>query len=291
MKILEVKPLKEELEEKLKTRVCSYKEKYQSSPRLAIILVGNNSASESYVRTKSKMCQKLGIEAVDYRFSEVCKESEVISLISKLNNDNNVNGILVQLPLPSTFNTDKVINSISPEKDADGITTYNLGLVLSDKTKILACTPKGIIRILEYYSIPLESKNIAIINRSVIVGRPLGAQLISTSLNATVFSCNSKTKALKEILSISDIIITAVGKPNFINKSFNLKDNATIIDVSINRVEDKTKEKGYYVTGDVKTDDFTLTNLSITPVPGGVGLMTVLMLMENTIELAENKHR
>ena len=200
MKILEVRPIKEKIEKELTERINQFVKKYSFSPSLAIILVGNNSASESYVRTKSKMCAKLGINAQDYRLSENTSEKEIISLIEKLNSDKNVNGILVQLPLPKHINKDNVINAILPLKDADGICTYNLGLTLADKTQILACTPKGIIKILEYYNIDLSGKNVAIINRSVIVGRPLAAQLISTKYNSTVFSCNSQTKNLKEIL-------------------------------------------------------------------------------------------
>lgn len=287
MKILEVAELKNKILEDLKERVTAIVKKKKAPPCLAIILVGNNPASESYVRTKKKMCDTIGIRSLDFHLPDSTKEEDIISIIDKLNSDDSVNGILVQLPLPKGINKDNVIDAISPKKDADGICTHNLGLTLADKDDVFACTPKGIMRILEYNNISLDGKNVAIINRSLIVGRPLMAKLISTKYNATVFSCNSHTKNLDTILSLSDIIISAVGSPNFINSSTKLKKGAVIIDVSINRVEDKTKEKGYRVCGDVDEKSLESWPVSITKVPGGVGVMTVVMLMENTVALAE----
>ena len=284
---INVKIIKDKICEELKERVAKYKMKYKKSPLLAIVLVGDNKASESYVRTKSKMCLEIGIETIEKRFKADVDEAQLVKEIEKLNKDKKVNAIIVQLPLPEHINSFSLIEKISPLKDVDGLTTYNQGHLFKDRPLIHACTPKGILKILDYYNIETKGKVVCIINRSNIVGRPLIAELISSKRNATVISCNSYTKNLAELIKISDIIISASGKAQLVDERQKFKEGAVFIDVSINRMPDLHSPKGYVVCGDLKKEDAPNLNIRYTPVPGGVGLMTVMMLLENTIELAE----
>ena len=261
-------------------------EKEHRAPGLAVVLVGNNPASESYVRQKTIKAEEMGFVHFQYTLSEDCKEEELLALIDDLNNDEAIDGILVQLPLPILIDEKKIINAISPEKDVDGFTEINTGRLCIGEDCIVPCTPAGIMEILSYYKIETKGKNVTIIGRSNIVGKPMAMLLIRKGIDATVSICHSKTVDLKEYTLCADIIIVATGSPNTIDSSF-VKDGATVIDVGVNRIPDNTKEKGYRLVGDANYNSFEERDVQITPVPGGVGLMTVAMLMANTLEIAK----
>lgn len=244
---------------------------------LAIIWVGNNEASKIYIKNKLKKCEELGVDGKLYHLDENATEDEVINLIDKLNNDESVNGIILQSPVPKQIDIIKCFNRINPIKDIDGFSNVSIGNLVLGKPGHISCTPKGIIKLLDYYHINLEGKNVCLINRSVIVGKPLFNLLISK--NATVCMCHSYTNNLKEIIQNADIVISAVGIPKFIIKDM-LKDGAIVIDVGISRVEGK-------VVGDVDFANVLDKVSYITPVPGGVGPMTVAMIFENLLESIE----
>lgn len=244
------------------------------NPGLAVILVGEDNASKIYVKNKKRCCDELGIFSEEFYFPEDTSEKEIIDLIEKLNQDKKINGILVQLPLPSHINQKNITESILPEKDVDAFHSSTIGNLLTNHTKLLPCTPAGIIEIFNRENISLVGKHCVIIGRSNIVGKPLAFMLINE--DATVTICHSKTKNLSEICKNADIIICAVGKEKFLNKNM-IKKGAVIIDVGINRDENGK------ICGDVDFDDVKNIASAITPVPGGVGPMTIAMLMKNTI--------
>lgn len=244
------------------------------NPCLAVILIGENKASEKYVSFKEKTCLELGIKSLIFRLSADTEEKDVLKLIDELNQNNSINGILVQLPLPKGFNQNGILQKISPIKDVDGFTPYCLGRLLTDDPLFIPCTPKGIIRLLDIYEIALEGKRAVVVGRSVIVGKPLSLLLLRK--NATVTLCHSKTQGLREITKSADVLCVAIGKPNFI-KSDMVKDGAVVIDVGINVLENGK------VVGDVDFEAVKEKASYITPVPGGIGPMTIAMLMENTV--------
>lgn len=276
---LDGKKLSKEIKEKIKVEVSSIKEKYGKTPGLAIVLVGENPASKIYVNSKIKGCSELGFESFAHFLPEDTKEEELLNVIEELNKDENVNGILVQLPLPKHIDEKKVIDKISLEKDVDGFKPENFGLLmLNDKKSIKPCTPAGIIEILKSYSIELEGKDVVILGRSNIVGKPMAGLMINEG--ATVTICNSKTKNLVEKTKKADIIVVAIGKAKFLTADM-VKDDVVIIDVGINRTEN-----GLF--GDVDFEDVSKKASYITPVPGGVGPMTVAMLFHNTLRAFKN---
>lgn len=254
----------------------------QSSPALAVIIVGSDPASEVYVRSKEKACQEAGIIAKTYHLSAETTEEQLTSLIQSLNNDAQINGILVQLPLPAHLDTKKILCSIAPHKDVDGFHPLNIaGLIQKDTTAFIPCTPKGIIKLLHQIQTDLSGKNVVVIGRSQIVGLPCAHLLLNK--NCTVTVAHSKTQNLKEICQTADILIVAIGKAEAINKT-HIKSGAIVIDVGINRTPTGLK-------GDVCFADATETASYITPVPGGVGPMTIAMLLENTYEAYLKQHR
>lgn len=285
---LKCKDLSKDILSSLKEETLSFINKGNSAPSLAVILVGNDPASTSYVKSKGKRCDELGFVHFQYSLSEDSLESDVVSLIRKLNDDEAVDGILVQLPLPAHINATCVINAIAPEKDVDGFSPYSMGRLALGEPSFVPCTPLGILKILSHWNIETKGKRVCVIGRSNIVGRPLSILLSSKGYDATVTLCNSYTENLKDITLESDIVISAVGKAEFLDASY-IKDGAVVIDVGINRVEDKTKEKGYRLTGDFDFDSFHGRDIAITPVPGGVGVLTVTALMMNTLLAAERR--
>lgn len=290
MKRLGCKAVQEKLELELKSKVESFVLKGNRAPSLAVILVGNDGASETYVKNKHSACDRLGFLHFDYRFDEDVEEEDVLSLVEELNKREDVDGILVQLPLPKHIDEKKIINSIAPEKDVDGFSPVNVGhLCLGDKCYV-PCTPKGIIEILRYYGIKTEGKKVVVIGRSNIVGKPMAMLLMQKGADATVTVCNTKTPDLCEFTKDADIIIVATGRPGTLDASM-CRDDAVIIDVGVNRISDQSREKGYRLVGDVDYKSFENTSCMVTPVPGGVGLMTVMMLMENTYLAAERRAR
>lgn len=277
-KLIDGKMISQEIKDKLKIEISKLKIK----PGLAVIIVGNDPASQIYVNNKHKSCEEVGIKSFNYELDEKTSESKLLSLIEKLNNDKTVHGILVQLPLPKNINEEKVINSISPIKDVDCFTKYNVGQmnICADYKKLLPATPKGCIKLLESLNIGLSGKNAVIIGRSNIVGKPISSLLLQK--NCTVTICHSKTTDLKKITKQADILVAAIGKDRFVKKDM-LKKGVIVIDVGMNRVEGK-------LYGDVDFKNVKKVASYITPVPGGVGPMTIAMLLENTLIAYNNQN-
>lgn len=278
---LACKKVQKKVEEELKAKTDLLISKGNRAPSLAVIMVGDNGASLTYVKNKENACTRLGFMHFDYRFSEDVKEEELLNIIDELNKRDDVDGILVQLPLPKTIDEKKVINRISPDKDVDGFSPVNVGRLSLEEECFIPCTPKGILEILKYYNIETRGKKAVVIGRSNIVGKPMAMLLMQKGIDATVSVCNSHTKDLSSYTKDADIIIVATGKVNTLNSSM-CKNDAVIIDVGVNRIADSSREKGFYLKGDVDYDSFADTDCQVTPVPGGVGLMTVIELMENT---------
>ena len=257
------------------------------NPGLAVILVGEDTASRIYVNSKSKKFSDLGLHSETTQLPENVSQKTLLSLVHSLNENNNFHGILVQFPLPKHIDNEVIINAIDPIKDVDGFHPVNQGHLARGKPTIIPCTPKGIMRILEHYNIDLSGKHVVVVGRSNIVGRPIS---ILTSLkgsfsNATVTICHSGTKNISSHTLQADVVILAMGYPEFLT-SKDIKDGAVVIDVGINRIEDNS-EKGYKLVGDGKATSLNGKASAYTPVPGGVGPMTIAMLVENTIEAAE----
>ncbi len=261
---------------KMKEEVITYLEKYKRLPHLVVILVGDNPASVSYVTGKGKACEEIGIKNTTIKKPETITEKELLDIINDLNNDSDVDGILVQLPLPKHINPDLVINAIKPEKDVDGFHPINVASLYLKQPGIVSCTPKGIIEVLDYANIEIAGKHAVVIGRSNIVGMPVSKLLLDR--NATVTICHSKTKNLEEITKTADIIIAAVGKAKFV-KSNMVNEGAVVIDVGVNRDSETGK-----LCGDVDFKDVEPKASYITKVPGGIGPMTITCLMENTLE-------
>ncbi len=253
---------------------------YNRKPNLSVILVGDNDASKTYVKFKERACNEIGFTSNTYVYDKSACESDILDKIRYLNNDELVDGILVQLPLPEHIDTAKIIDAIDPMKDVDGFHTTNVGLVnLGNKNGIVPCTPNGIVKLLNHYNINVEGKIVCIVGRSNIVGRPITELMLN--MNATVINCNIYEKNLKQFTSISDILIVATGNSKLITADM-IKDNSVIIDVGINRVNGK-------LVGDVDFDSVKDKVSHITPVPGGVGPMTIAMLLKNTFEIYKNR--
>lgn len=272
--LIDGKSIASAVKEELKEKVTHLKEK-GIEITLAVIQVGNDPASSVYVGNKKKACEYIGIHSKSFELPEETSQEELLSLIKTLNEDNQVNGILVQLPLPKHIDEDRIIQNIAPEKDVDGFHPQNVGKLSIGQKGFLSCTPAGIIQLLKRSNIEIEGKECVIIGRSNIVGKPMA--LLMLRENATVTICHSRTKNLKEIARRADILIVAIGKPKFVNREF-VKPGAVVIDVGIHRMENKK------LCGDVDFDDVYDIVSAITPVPGGVGPMTIAMLMNNCVE-------
>jgi len=257
------------------------------APRLNVFIVGDDPASAVYVRSKVRASKKCGIETDVVSFPNDIKEEELIGSLVKINEDDSIDGILIQLPLPDHIDSKKVIESISPKKDVDGFHPYNLGKIMEGDPLFVPCTPLGIIELIKRYNVDTEGKHAVIIGRSLIVGKPIAMLLANKSKNgnATVTISHSRTSNIKEILLTADIIVCAVGRAEMITGDM-VKRGVTAIDVGINRIEDDSKKKGYRLTGDIDFDSVRPMASLITPVPGGVGPMTVAMLMRNTFKAA-----
>lgn len=259
------------------------------SPCLAVILVGNNPASVSYVTGKQKALAEAGMTDKSVHLPEDTSEEELVELIKRLNKDNTVNGILVQLPLPKHINEDRVITAITPEKDVDGFHPVNVGNLMIGRKAFLPCTPHGVIVLLEKMNIETSGKHCVIIGRSNIVGKPLAILMSSKKVNSTVTICHTGTKDIESIVKQADIIVAAAGHPMTVTKQM-VKPGAVVIDVGVNRIPDSTKKSGFRLTGDVDFEAVSEIASYITPVPGGVGPMTIAMLMVNTLEAAKNQN-
>lgn len=267
--------------EKLKEEVITLKEK-GINPKLAVIMVGDDSASQIYVRNKSKVCNEIGIEFDEYLLPEKTQQKELLELIEKLNNDKTINGILLQSPIPKHLDINEAFRTISPEKDVDGFHPTNVGKLVLGQDTFISCTPFGIMKIFEDYNIDLEGKNAVVIGRSNIVGKPMSQCLLNQ--NATVTICHSRTKNLAEVTKQADVVVAAIGKPCFVTADM-VKKDAIVIDVGINRGEDGK------IKGDVDFENVKEKASYITPVPGGVGPMTIAMLMTNVVKAAKEQNK
>ena len=275
MEIMDGKGLSAKIKDELKNEMDSYIQ----TPILAVITIGDNEASKIYVKNKKKACEYIGMSLMHFDYVSDVKEDVVIKKIKELNKDKNVNGILLQLPIPESYDVNKLINTISFEKDVDGLTYISQGKLMNDCKGLVPCTPKGIMEMIDYYKINLESKHVVIIGRSNLVSKPLLHECLNR--NATVTICHSKTKDLKKYTQIADVLIVATGKKYLIDKSM-IKKGSIIIDVGISRENGK-------IYGDVNPNVSEKCSY-LTPVPGGVGPMTVAMLLKNTFEAYKHQH-
>jgi len=284
MYLLEGKPAAEKIKLLLKEQALQLNQKNLRPPHLAAILIGNNGASETYVASKIKTCAEAGFTSSLIRYDTTITEEALLAKIEELNADDTIDGILVQLPLPKHIAEEKVINTILPQKDVDGFHPVNLGKLAQGTPSFIPATPYGIILLLQHYNIETKGKHAVVIGRSNIVGRPISILLSSNQAygNATVTLCHSHTTELKQVTLQADIIVAALGKPGFV-KADMVKEGAVIIDVGITRVEDVTAKKGFRIKGDVSFDEVAPKTSYITPVPGGVGLMTIAALLTNTM--------
>ena len=285
--IIDGKEVAKSIRKSIKTRIASLKEK-DIVPGLATVLVGDDPASMTYVRSKVKMCEKLGIYSEAIRRPADIAQSELDDIVGQLNQTAGIHGILVQSPLPSHLDEPSVVKAILPEKDVDGFHPYNVGLMLIGEPNVLPCTPHGIVKLLEYYDIDPAGKEAVIVGRSNIVGKPMAAILMQKArmANATVTIAHSRSVNLSEITRRADILVAAVGRPATIDGSM-IKEGAVVIDVGVNRVDDSSDPRGYRLVGDVDFASCSERASWITPVPGGVGPLTIAMLMYNTVEAAE----
>jgi methylenetetrahydrofolate dehydrogenase (NADP+)/methenyltetrahydrofolate cyclohydrolase len=287
MQLLEGKVAASAIKDELKAKIYKLASLGKKTPHLAAILVGNDGASETYVNSKVKNCNEVGIISSLFRFESDIAEDVLLNKIEELNKDSDIDGILVQLPLPKHISEEKVINAISPEKDVDGFHPMNVGNMVLGFPSFISATPFGVILMLKHYKIQTEGKHVVIIGRSNIVGTPLSILLSRNNEygNATVTLCHSRTKNLKNICAQADILIAAIGKPKFVTADM-VKENGVVIDVGINRIKDETKKSGFALKGDVDFENVAPKCSYITPVPGGVGLMTIAALLTNTYQAA-----
>jgi methylenetetrahydrofolate dehydrogenase (NADP+) / methenyltetrahydrofolate cyclohydrolase len=291
MQILDGQLVSRTIKEKLKMDVAAMRAEGKKIPHLAAVLVGNNGASETYVAAKVKACAEIGFKSTMLRLEDSISESRLLAVIEDLNEDMDVDGILVQLPLPKHISDERVILAIDPSKDVDGFHPVNVGKLVLGTPGFISATPHGIMLLLKHYKVNTVGKQAAVIGRSNIVGRPMSILLSANSNpgNCTVTLCHSHTHNLKEICAGSDIIVAALGKPEFI-KSDMVKEGAVLIDVGITRVADASKKSGFSLKGDVAFAEVSPKCSFITPVPGGVGPMTIAALMKNTFTALKRKH-
>ncbi|MBK9328613.1 MAG: bifunctional methylenetetrahydrofolate dehydrogenase/methenyltetrahydrofolate cyclohydrolase FolD [Sphingobacteriales bacterium] len=291
MQLLDGKKTAKDIRTEIAAEVKQLKLSGKKTPHLAAVLVGDDGASQTYVNSKVKSCEEVGFKSTLVKLKNDITENELITQINLLNNDDSVDGFIVQLPLPKHISEEKIILSIAPEKDVDGFHPMNVGRMTLNLPCYVSATPKGILELLKRYDIETEGKHCVIIGRSNIVGLPMSILMARKGKtgNCTVTLCHSKTQNLKEETRRADIIIAALGKPEFL-KADMVKEGAVVIDVGITRIEDKTKKSGYKLLGDVAFEEVSKKCSYITPVPGGVGLMTVVSLLQNTLSAAKEEY-
>ena len=271
--------------------VAQLKTQHNITPGLAVVLVGDDPASISYIRGKRQACENIGLHSVEHTLAANQPESDLLTLIDQLNSDPTIHGILVQLPLPKGFNEQKALNALSPEKDVDGLHPVNLGRLMRGEKGFLPCTPHGVQQMLKHGNFDVSGKHVVIVGRSTLVGRPLSNILSqkADTANATVTLCHTGTTDLGYFTRQADILIVVTGRPNTITADM-VREGCIVIDVGVNRVPDKTRKSGYRLIGDVDYDAVSQKASAITPVPGGVGPMTITMLLYNTIWSAKRTH-
>jgi len=291
MTILDGKKISNEIKDEIAGEVQKMKDRGEKVPHLAAIIVGNDGASETYVASKVKACERVGFESTLVKMSSTTSETELLNKIKELNENPDIDGFIVQLPLPPQIDTQKVLLTVNPDKDVDGFHPTNFGKMALDMSSFIPATPFGILELLERYKVETQGKHTVVIGRSHIVGRPMSILMGRKGFpgNSTVTLTHSYTKNITQITSQADIIITALGNPGFL-KAEMVKEGAVIIDVGITRVVDENTAKGYRISGDVDFENVSKKASFITPVPGGVGPMTIAMLLKNTL-LARENHR
>ncbi|MCR9265591.1 MAG: bifunctional methylenetetrahydrofolate dehydrogenase/methenyltetrahydrofolate cyclohydrolase FolD [Flavobacteriaceae bacterium] len=291
MEILDGKKISNQIKEEIAVEVAQMKERGEKVPHLAAILVGNDGASLTYVGSKVRSCKKIGFESTLVHLPEDTTEDALLKQVAELNANPDIDGYIVQLPLPKHIDEEKVLLAVDPNKDVDGFHPTNFGRMALDMESFIPATPFGIMELLRRYDVDTSGKHAVVIGRSHIVGRPISILMSQKgkAADATVTLTHSRTKDLKSITLQADIVVSALGVPNFL-KADMVKDGVVVIDVGITRVPDETKEKGYYITGDVDFENVSKKASYITPVPGGVGPMTIAMLLKNTL-LARERHK
>lgn len=290
MTILDGKKISNDIKDEIAAQVAEMKANGEKVPHLAAIIVGSDGASLTYVGSKVKACEQVGFESTMVRMPDTTSELELLKKIKELNEDDNIDGFIVQLPLPLQIDTQKVLLTVDPSKDVDGFHPENFGKMALDMSTFIPATPFGILELLQRYNVDTKGKHTVVIGRSHIVGRPMSILMSRKGWpgNSTVTLTHSNTKNIAQITTQADIIISALGVPNFL-KAEMVKDDAVIIDVGITRVEDPTSPKGYKIVGDVDFENVSKKASFITPVPGGVGPMTIAMLLKNTLLARENR--
>lgn len=284
------KEVSDKVLEEIKQEVTQLKQAGKKAPHLAAVLVGDNPASMAYVNSKIKACERVGVTSSLIKFETDISEQDLLSKLEELNNHTDIDGYIVQLPLPKHISEQKIIEAIKPAKDVDGFHPVNVGKLVLNLPTYISATPFGIIQLLEYYKIPTQGKHCVVIGRSNIVGSPMSILMAKNTqyANCTVTLCHSKTENIKQYTLAADIIIAAIGKPNFVTADM-VKQGATVIDVGINRIASPDTKSGYKLVGDVAFDAVAPKCAYITPVPGGVGLMTIASLLKNTLLAAKKE--
>jgi methylenetetrahydrofolate dehydrogenase (NADP+)/methenyltetrahydrofolate cyclohydrolase len=291
MTILDGKKISNQIKDEIAAEVTKIKERGEKVPHLAAVIVGNDGASLTYVGSKVRSCQRIGFESTLKHLPEETTEEELLKLVYQLNEDPNIDGYIVQLPLPKHIDEEKVLLAVHPDKDVDGFHPTNFGKMALGMETFISATPFGIMELLRRYEVDTEGKHVVVIGRSNIVGRPISILMSQKgkAANATVTLTHSRTKDIKSLTLQADIVVSALGIPHFLKEDM-VKPGAVIIDVGITRVADDTKERGYYITGDVDFENVSKKASYITPLPGGVRPMTIAMLLKNTL-LARERHR
>nr|WP_299174738.1 bifunctional 5,10-methylenetetrahydrofolate dehydrogenase/5,10-methenyltetrahydrofolate cyclohydrolase [uncultured Allomuricauda sp.] len=291
MEILDGKKISNQIKDEIAVEVAQLKERGEKVPHLAAVLVGNDGASLTYVGSKVRSCKRIGFESTLIHLPEETTEDELLSQVAALNSNTDIDGYIVQLPLPKHIDEQKVLMAVDPDKDVDGFHPTNFGKMALDMKSFIPATPFGIMELLRRYDVDTEGKHTVVIGRSHIVGRPISILMSQKgkAANSTVTLTHSRTKDIKELTLQADIIVSALGVPNFL-KADMVKEGVAVIDVGITRVPDETRERGYYITGDVDFEAVSKKASYITPVPGGVGPMTIAMLLKNTL-LARERHQ
>lgn len=287
-KIIDGKLIAEQIKKEIAAEVSEMIDRGQDAPHLAAVIVGNDGASQTYVASKEKACHSVGMTSSVYRLPATTTEKEMLDMVDFLNNDPEIDGYIIQLPLPKHINEYKVINAIKPEKDVDGFTSINAGRMQLGLPCFIPATPNGIMELIQRSKIETAGKNVVVLGRSNIVGTPMAVLMSRKGIDSTVTLCHSRTQNIAEITRQADIIVVAIGKQGFLTADM-VKPGVTIIDVGIHRIEDANSPKGYVIKGDVDYDEVYKLASKITPVPGGVGPMTIVSLLQNTLKAAKHE--
>lgn len=288
MQLIDGKALAKRMREEIAADVAALKNERGVTPGLAVVLVGEDPASVSYVTAKERACAEVGMRSVEVRLPESVAEDKLVAEIARLNADPEVDGVLVQLPLPKGIDTKRIIEAISPEKDVDGFTPVNIGRMMIGDKCFLPCTPHGIVKLIEFAGMDLKGRHVVVIGRSNIVGRPLSVLLSMKGVDATVTLCHTATRDIAAFTRAADAVVVAAGRPNTLTGDM-IRKGAVVIDVGVNRVPDATSARGYRLVGDADFESCSRVASAITPVPGGVGPMTITMLLWNTLAAARRR--